>query len=365
MPNSDLTFTYGGTRPATYGRTLPGAYGPFPTAQYRLRLTAPNGRRIFTTALISIEATLEHSAVSTLTAEVPPFDGLSDFLLGDAVLEFRGERLFGGTIVILPGPTTAETGTVDIHGPARTLTRGAISVGPFGGDAYEAIASVWGDYTPFDATVITPNSPTSLSDFSTEGTPMEVLRELHDLAGMRFTVQHQQQGPRVESYVPSENTKPAPWTGLTWDSDLDATEYGNAVEVYGGTKSGGGRAFARAEDTAEIDDVGEEPIRIDDSSLTTDADCQARADAALADYLGNDELSGRVDATPAVVLPGYHYDIPEFEMDGAVPTLPVEQTTLTESQGDARTTVSINDSGRGAVDILAALQRQAARLNQP
>jgi len=366
MPDASLTFTYGSTRPATYGPTRPGTYGAVPKSQYRLRLGAPNGRRTLTTALLGIDVTLEHTAVSTLSAEIPPFDGLEYFILGDAVLEFRGQRLFGGRILGLPGPSTGETATIEAHGPARSLTRGAISVGPFSGDAYEAIETVWSQYTGFDATVVVPNSPTSLSDYSTEGTPMEVLQDLHELAGMRFTVRHQRSGKRVESYVPSEQVKSGTWTATDWDSSLDATNYANAVEVYGGTTSGGGRAFARAADQGEIDRLGDEVlVRIDDKTLTTDADCQARADSELADRVSEDDLSGSLEIIPQLVLPGYWYTIEKFDTGDGAPDLPVEQTQLREASGEARATLEVNDSGRGIVGTIVDQVRKTAQLNQP
>ncbi|WP_435075279.1 hypothetical protein [Halorubrum sp. HHNYT27] len=366
MPDASLTFIYGATRPATYGGTLPGTYGAVPESQYRLRLRAPNGRQILTTALLSVDVTLEHSAVSTLTTEIPPFDRLEDFILGHAVLEFRGERLFRGRILGLPGPTTGDTATIEISGPARTLTRGAMSAGPFSGYAYEAIASVWNQYTRFDATVLVPDSPTSLSEYSPDGTPMEVLQDLHELAGMRFTVSHQQTGPRVESYVPEEHVKSGDWASTDWDSSLDATDYANAVEVYGGETSDGSRAFARAADQDEIDRLGNEVlVRIDDATLTTDADCQARADSELTDRLAEDDLSGSVEIIPQVVLPGYHYTIDEFDTGDGAPELPVEQTRLREAQGEARATLEVNDSGSGVIDTIVDLRRETAQLNQP
>lgn len=366
MSDASLTFTYGSTRTATYGGTLPSTYGAVPESQYRLRLRAPNGQQILTTALLSVDVTLEHSAVSTLTVEIPPFDRLEDFILGSAVLEFRGERLFRGRILGLPGPTTGDTATIEVAGPARTLTRGAISAGPFSGDAYKAIAAVWRDYTRFDATVLVPKLPTSLSDYSTAGTPMEVLRDLHELAGMRFTISHQQTGPRVESYVPRENVKTGDWTATDWDSSLDATDYANAVEVYGGEASDGSRAFARVVNQPEIDRLGDEVlVRIDDATLTTDVDCQARADSELTDRVAEDDLSGSIEIIPQVVLPGYHYTIDEFDTGDGAPALPVEQTRLREAQGEARATLEVNDSGRGVIDTIVDLRRETAQLNQP
>lgn len=366
MADNSLTFTYGGVRPATYGQPLPGTYGPTPESQYRLRLRSPSGRQIFTTALLGVEVTLERTAVSALSVEVPPFESLSDFILGDVVLEYRGQRLFGGRILGLPGPTSADTATIEADGPARSLARGAISVGPFSGNAYEAIETVWRDYTRFDATVIPPNSPTSLSDYSTEGTPLEVLQNLHELAGMEFAVQHQRDGARVESFVPEETVRASEWSALDHDSDLDARGYANAVEVYGGTTSGGGRAFARADDQSEIDRLGDEIlVRVDDKTLTTDADCQARADSELKDRLAEDSLSGSVEIAPQLVLPGYYYEIDVFDTGSGPPSLPVTRTRLRESRGQARATLEINDADRGVVGTIVSLQSETAQLNQP
>lgn len=362
-------FVYGPEGGAAYGPEDAedgGTYGPQRPQRYRARLTAVDGLRQ-TVEPDAVDITFEHTAISDCALEMPRIPGLDRFRHGEMTIFYGDRRLFTATVEKFPGPGTGATATLAGRGPARSLARGSLSVTYSSRDAHDAIAEVWRDHTDFSATVFTPNSPTTLSDFSSEGTPLEVLQDLHEQAGMRFTVQHLDDGAVVESYVASERQRSHSWTVIEHGADGDVTEYANRVEVYGGTKSGGGRAFGAAEDTTEINDVtGGETItwRVDDSSITTDADAQARAESVLAERIAADSLSGTLEIVPALVLPGYYYDIPEWERDGTVPTLSVDKVQIQESPGEATATLEVN-APDGPVDVLGSLRKETARLNQP
>lgn len=365
--------TFGGEEGGTYGgdADLAGTWGPQQDQRYRLRLRRGD-RSAVIDAVLSISLELTHTAVSSIECEVPRLPGLSDFTLGTIDLEYGDQRLFRGLLTDYPGPSTAETATIGGPGPGHVLKRTDLSVSYSSGTYAEAIADVWREDTPFSATVVTPNSPTSISDVSLEGTALEVLQQLHEQAGMRFTIDPTADTRSVESYVPSEVPKTQNWTSVAHEASGDATGYGNKVIVYGGLDSNGQRVTATAKDQAEIDalaadDVfgdGVVEIRVDDDTLTTTADAQARADAELADRLGQDDPSGSVEIIPQVVLPGYHYDIPEFAQDGVTPTLPINTVRIEEAAGEAGVTLEVNEPD-GAVALLARLDRGQAQLNQP
>lgn len=364
-------FTFGGDDAGAWGGSDGGTWGPQRERRYRLRLRRGD-RQTVIEAVLSVEMRLRHSAVSSLSCEVPRIPGLSDYRLGTMELLFGDRRLFRGRFTAYPGPGTTETVTVGGPGPGHVLKRRDLSVSFSSRDAYDAIAEVWREYTPFSATVTTPNSPTTLEDFSAEGTVLEVLQALHDQAGMRWTIQMDEQDFAAESYVAAEVPRTQDWDAVAHESSGDLEGYANKVVVYGGLDSNDQRVTATAKDQAEIDalaadDIGDDgviQVRVDDESLTTTADAQARADAELADRLGNDDLSGQLDIMPTLVLPGYHYDIPEWERDGSVPQLPVDEVSIQEAAGEAAVTLDVNGSD-GPIDMLAALERGQAQLNHP
>jgi hypothetical protein len=367
MPEDGITWS--GDDPATYGPPDAGTWGPQREQRYRIRLRRGD-RGTVIDAVLSIELTLVHSAVSTLRAEVPRIPGLGDYKFGTVDLLYGDERLFRGRLLEWPGPGTGETATLGGPGPGQALKRANLSVTFSGREAHDAIAEVWRDHTPFTATVVEPASPTTLSEFSAEGSVLEVLQALHEQAGMRWTVQYAQDTVGVESYVASEVPKTQAWDAVEHGSTGQGAGYANTIVVYGGTDSNGNRVTATAKDQAEIDalaaDIGDGEVvaRVDDATLMTDADAQARADSELAARLEKDELSGSLTIMPELVLPGYYYDIPEWATDGATPTLPVDEVRVRESRSEAGVELSVN-SPTGPVGLLARLDRGQAQLNQP
>jgi hypothetical protein len=362
-------FTYSGSDAATYGGPDAATWGPQREQRYRIRLRRGD-RGTVIDAVLSIELTLVHSAVSTLRCEVPRIPGLGDYRFGTLDLLYGDERLFRGRLLEWPGPGTSETATLGGPGPGQALKRTDLSVSFSGRDAYDAITEVWRDKTPFTATVVEPANPTTLSDFATEGSALEVLQSLHEQAGMRWTVQFAQDTTAVESYAASDVPKTQAWDAVEHESTGQGAGYANTVVVYGGLDVNDNRVTATAKDQAEIDalaaDIGDGEVvaRVDDESLTTDADAQARADTELADRLEQDELSGSLTIMPELVLPGYYYDIPEWATDGTTPTLPVDEVRISESRGEAGVNLSVN-SPTGPVGLLARLDRGQAKLNQP
>ena len=354
-------FTWGGEDGATWGPPDGATWGPQTELFYRARLTTPTGRRADITAIETVDLAIEHTAVSDVSLTVPRIDGLGDFALGDLDVFFGDELLFQATLEKFPGPGvhTDETATLAGRGPARSLTRGDISVDYSGVEDVEAIRRCWSDHTDFQATVTPPAETTTLGEAVLEGSPMEVLEDLHERAGMRFTVMHTEPGKAVHSY-PRGETREAAWTSINDDSTGDVTGYANRVIVKGGTKSDGTLARGEATDQAEVDalDGNVEPWTITDHTLTTDADCQALAEEELAKRAEQDSLSGKVEIIPELVLPGYHYQIPEWGV-----AQPIERVNYSESLGDATATLEVN-APEGVVETLASLAKTQSSMQR-
>lgn len=354
----DTGFTYGDETGATYGGATGGTYGTRPETTYRVRLTTPDGRRSDITAIESLSLNLEHTAVSSVSLTVPRGPNLDTYRFADLDLFYGDQLLFRGLVEELPGPGTDAEATLAGRGIGRRLARTEISVSFDGVTDHEAIQQAW-DKTEFAATVIQPNSPTTVS-LDTTATALDVLQSLHEKAGMRFVISHDEPGYRAESFVPDENVRAAPWTRVDDDSSLDLRDYANVVVVKGKLASDGTRPRAEARDSTEIDRAGREITwTITDTDLTTTAACQARADTELAERLAEDSLEGSIDIIPTRVAPGYYYTIPEW---GGV-DLPVATVSYDISRGDATATVDINGR-RGLPDYLAALGRDRDSLQR-
>jgi hypothetical protein len=366
MPDQDPSrrgATLGTAAGATLGTAAGAPLGPQRADRYRARITTPDGRRADIQAIETADIEFAHTDVSDVRLTVPRVEGLAGFRFGNLDVYYGDRLIFQATLERFPGPGTDARAELYGRGPGRVLKRQTLSVSYENLAAWEAIEQVW-DRTRFDATVFEPASPTTLTAFEAEGTALEVLQDLHERAGMRFTIQHTQPGYVVESYVPSEVTRSLSVTAINYDSEGDVTEYANEVRVFGGLNDSNVRVSATASDDSEIDANGLQPIRIDDASITTTADAQARADTELATRLDKDSFSGSVEFVPEIVLPGYQRSVPEFDTGDGPPTISHDRTTLTEGPGEATATAEFN-ARDGIADVLADQQRRLVQLSQP
>lgn len=352
-PTDSTGFTLGGVHGATLGGSTGGTYGNQPGDAYRIRLTAPDGRRTDLTALEDISVVREVSAISDMEVSIPRGPDLSEFAFADMDLFYKNELLFQAVVEELPGPGTAPEGTLAGRGVGRRLARRELSVDYDGVTDHVAIQDAWSQ-TVFSATVTPPNSPGTIT-LETSGTALDVLQKLHEQAGMEFVIRHDEPGYVAESFVPSENVRTASWTRVDDDSGYDLRDYANKVIVNGKLKSDGTRPRATAEDTAEINAAGREiEWIITDPELTTTAACQQRADVELAKRTAEDSLSGTIEIIPQRVTPGFYYAIPAWD-DVELPITKVEYRI---ARGDAIATLAAN-SAQGLNDFLAALGRQS------
>lgn len=351
MPEESTGFTLGPPAGATLGGATGGTYGNQPTDTYRVRLTAPDGRRTDITAIESLSLVREHTAVSDIEVTVPRGPDLADYRFADLDLYYDNELLFQALVERLPGPGTDAEATLAGRGIGRRLARTTLSVSFDDATDWEAIADVW-DRTQFQAVVTAPNSPDTVS-LETTAPAIEILQKLHEQANMAFVIRHDEPGYNAESFKPDENVRVAPWTRVDDNSEYDASEYANEVVVQGKLQADGTRPSATATDSTEIDRAGR-TIRYfeTDPELTDTAACQSKADALLAEKTAADDLSGSIDITPTRVDPGYYYQIPEWN-DAE---LPLSSVSYDISRGSADASLDINGR-RGLPDFLSLLGR--------
>ena len=327
---------------------------------------------------------LRHTAISTAEIEVPPRERVPGLVLGRAEIYYDDTQLFAGEIGTVPGPSTGDTQTIQVRGPAAAIDGGDLSLSVVNRAAHEVIRDVWEERTPFFAPVYDPPAErvvylgTGTDDdgnpvpFETSGTVLSVLQDLHERAGMRFTVRHDQSTPDrpiAESYVPGELVKPADWTHLDHDSNINPDGYANRVTVYGRKPDNPDepRPQFTAEDLDEIERFGVYPKAgawTDwDSELTTSADCRERAQSVLAEKVDEITLSGTVEITPQLIHPGYHRHVPSFEPELDGDTLPLDSVSM-PLLGDSPTATLEFAASDSLADKLVAVSRQANRANR-
>lgn len=327
---------------------------------------------------------LRHTAISTADIEVPPRERTPGLVLGRAEVYYQDSQLFAGEIGTVPGPSTGDTQTIQVRGPAAAIDGGDLSLSVTNRAARDVIRDVWAERTPFEFTVHDPpddratfigagkDDDGEFVPFETSGTVLSVLQDLHDRAGMRFTVRHDQSTPErpvVESYVPSEEVRDADWTHLDHDSQLNPDGYANKVTVYGRKPDDPTepRPQSTAEDREEIDRYGVYPrpggLVIWDSELTTSADCRERAQSVRDDSVDEISLAGSVEIIPELVHPGYHRPVPSLDDELEGDTLALDRVSMS-LLGDSPTATLEFAASDSLADKLVAVSRQANRANR-
>jgi hypothetical protein len=140
---------------------------------------------------------------------------------------------------------------------------------------------------------------------------------LHDLANMRFLIEHQESDPvPVLSFTPNQNDsqvrRDIDWRELDRQTGVDGGDYANTVVVVGDGDPG-----TRPRDSAQIDDpqgtdgrvikAGEGLIQLD--GITTDAGAKFAAEAILDQAQEAKEVRGVLDIVPQDIPPGISVEV--------------------------------------------------------
>lgn len=310
---------------------------------YRLSISTAGGGRLGIDDVISLSVERRHTAISNWSATVPTQPDLDDHTLSRVRLAWGDTILFTGRLEELSGEIGAPVVSISGRGIGADLTRGKINPDLEHVRRWDAIGEVWSQYSDFSATVARPDSydhPANgrissgdNNDYS--GTPMDVLKQLHEDAAMRFTIMHARPGRAVESYPRGTRHRRHDWAVFGGERDVSVMGYANRVDVTGALKpDGSGERFhAVAEDEQEIKtmrkrDIGndgrvtypiDDPSIKDDRDLGEDPDAQTGhqnalevAKSKLADLVDKDSVGGTIDISPTVAAPGYVYYIPQF-----------------------------------------------------
>ena len=335
-----LPFTYGrqggvqataSAGPRTYGDPLPGRYGnltfgetvppdaaPTIEGEYVMTLTDVDGSRRDISGVTSISFTREHTALSDFQATVPADYSLEDWRFSDVSIWFSDRHLFRGSLEQISTDENNGETTLSGRGIGKDLTSGKISVVYTAIKAHEAIGLFWKHQTDFIATVDAPSDVQVIDSLELSGTPLQVAQKLHEYAGMRFVIDHEDADTKaVRSFEPGQVVRSESWDSLNRQRTLDVKDYYNRVVVEGATKSdGSGRYSATAQDDDEVSRVGQVIEWVErDPELTSNADCQNKAQSLLSNLLNKDSVSGSIDTTPTYIPPGYAYVIDEWDDD--------------------------------------------------
>lgn len=157
-------------------------------------------------------------------------------------------------------------------------------------------------------------NPTKIYDRTLEGTHLDNIQKLHELAGMRFVAEHRPDSKPVESFAKGDEVRPAEWRVVDREREFTAEDYANVVTVRGQEQSDGERLKATARSASGVERFGEQLFEQIDSGLETQAGVDSRAVSVLLERLRNIELAGTVEIAPRDILPGYSYSV-EWSFD--------------------------------------------------
>ncbi len=192
------------------------------------------------------------------------------------------------------------------------------------------------------------------------------LKTLHEFGDFLWTIEHDD-GPisdmAVSSFRRGEETRPAPdgfSNQVNQRPEIQSGSYFNSVYLEGAKRDDGTRPTATEKDQEAInnDDREISPGVLRDTTITTDAGANFRAQALLDAALSNNDLVGSVTVPPVMVHPGYSrpVDFGPGEDDKTV-----EKVSLSLSQNNAEATFDFT-SRTGLVEDIESLKRDTKGL---
>lgn len=298
----------------------------------------------------AVDVARAHTAISDWTATVPfSPSSLRDFLTStyEARLLFRDELIFRGYLEKADSDTRANQTDIEGRGIGRDLLDFDVEYHAEDVDAHDAISDVWAE-TNFDATVQPPDSDAvNIGDRRFEDDALTVLQELHDIAGYRFSIDHDATAKTVESFETGSIERQVSYIVRNRNPVMDLYDYANRVVVFGKRdESTGERPMAEAVDESEIEALGGDPNDWDPSdpavrskvrhrpALESLDEVQTEAESLLSDAVGEREDTGLVEIQPTNVKPGYEYAVDWYDTGNPMPTTN-ESVSFTEQYREA------------------------------
>ena len=197
-----------------------------------------------------------------------------------------------------------------------------------------------------------------ISDRELSGTHLQNLQTLHNLANMRFTIDHTEATDLVvESYPAGEEETPD-WTVIDRTRKIDVKGYANRVRVRGREREDGTRPLVIKENQGEIDRLNGTVISfpITDPQIDNLTDADARAEAEIRDRSTRDRLEGSITVAGGLPKPGKSYHIAGWDL-----TLPIEKVTYQEREGELEATIDFDEPDTLGLEI-STVKRDGRRV---
>jgi len=154
-----------------------------------------------------------------------------------------------------------------------------------------------------------------IQDERFSGSDLDIIKALHERAGMRFVADYSKNSLSVASF-PRGESNTATYRVKNRERVLDTDGYANAVTAAG-KQSASGTPTATVEDSAEITSKGERiEWFVKDPNLTDQADVAALAREELNNRLDKDTLDATVEIVAAAIQPGYRYTVDMQDLQG-------------------------------------------------
>lgn len=325
-------------------------------------------RRAFSAAddpahdIISLSITLEANNLSDWQVAVPPDPSLYEWSFSEVVIGYNGERLFHGVLLPVESGYGDEL-TLSGFGRFWHATHGNIKAHYSSMPAWQAINKLWdrvGDVTGGEVRGFAIRPPAdrevwlSAEGQTVDGSPLDAVKQLHDVASMTFTLDHAEEAAVATSFAAGTETRTAAWRSEDYSAGLDPTGYYNRVVVEG-AKAPPAYPYERYRGSAEVSEAerigiahgAELEYWFTDPEIQTPGKCDVRAQAKLNELRSAYSLTGDLALTPTRAVPGYRYYIPEFQdaaPDIMTPVvLPLQTLEYSFGHAEAGTTLNFKD----------------------
>jgi len=226
--------------------------------------------------------------------------------------------------------------TLDAYGASREDTPATA----YRGQSFDSLTV---DYDGSDLSIVQDNT--------FRGSPLSILSDLHDRADYRFVIDHAARDAngdltkQVESFERGTQSRRKNWSVVDRQPTLSFNAYANEVTIFGARRTDGTRISETVQDDGEVATFGVEPFFEIRPDLVTEDQVKQAALDTLSGKTTERKQTGRVQALPTDILPGYAYPVDWFADGNSVET-PLERVTIREGaeQLEATLVFEISDS---------------------
>jgi hypothetical protein len=184
---------------------------------------------------------------------------------------------------------------------------------------------------------IDANDKRLISERELNGTHLENLQTLHELANMRFSIDHTAGGLEVESY-PRGKQATQDWDVLDHKRKIDVKGYANRVKVRGKRRDDGSRPVIIKTNDGEVSRLNNTVISYvkTDPQITSVTDADGVAEALIREKSTLDRLEGGITVAGPPVEPGKSYYVADWDL-----YRPAERVTWQESGGQLQANIDL------------------------